>query len=443
MKQPKTSYAKNDSVSIAYQVFGDGPNDLVIVPGFISHIELMWEIPAYAEGMERIGRFARVIKFDKRGTGLSDPVSNPPSLEIRMDDVKAVMDAAGSEKAVLFGASEGAAMSMLFAATYPDRATGLILYGGLAKGVATDDYPWAPRPETFEKAGLEFITSAWGEGASGEVFAPSIVDIPGVREWGGRYERMASSPGGLAALYQMFAETDVRHVLSSIGIPTLIIHRKGDRAVNVRNSRYLAENISGARYLELEGIDHELWAGDTEAVLGEIEEFITGVRTAPEPDRMLATVLFTDIVDSTKQAAALGDRRWRDVLESHQQITRKNLERFKGQEIKTTGDGFLAIFDGPARGIRCAQQIRDDVRTVGVEIRAGLHTGEVEKMGTDIGGIGVHIGARVGSLAGSSEVLVSRTVKDLVAGSGIQFEDRGTHELKGVPDSWQIYAVTS
>lgn len=443
MKQPKTRYAKSGDVNIAYQVNGEGSIDLVMVPGFISHVELKWESPPYAAGMERLGSFARVIHFDKRGTGLSDRVNEPPPLEVRMDDVRAVMDAVGCEKAALFGFSEGVAMSLLFAATYPERTTALVLYGGLAKGMESDDYPWAPRKEIFEQEALDLITSNWGEGAMGEIFAPSVVDLPGSREWGGKFERMSTSPGGLRALYQMFAETDVRHVLPLIEQPTLILHRKNDLAVNVRNSRYLAEKIPGAKYVELEGIDHEPWVGDSESILAEIEEFLTGVRPAPEPDRMLATVLFTDIVDSTKKAAELGDRKWRDVLEAHERITRAHLERFRGREVKTTGDGFLATFDGPARAIRFAREVAEELHSAGIDIRAGLHTGEVEVRGEDIGGIAVHIAARVGSIGGAREVLVSRTVKDLVAGSGIDFEDRGSQKLKGVPDEWQIFAVTA
>jgi class 3 adenylate cyclase len=440
---PETNYAKSGDVNIAYQVHGDGDIDLVTVAGFISHLDLMWEDPAYAAAMERLGSFARVIRFDKRGTGLSDPVGfdEYPSLEVRMDDVRAVMDAVGSEEAALCGFSEGAAMCLMFAATYPERTRALVLYGGLAKGMASEDYPWGPRPEVFEPEGLEFLGGEWGKGTIVEIFAPSMADNEEARQWTARFERQAASPAGLLALNMMFSQIDVRHILPTVQVPTLILHRKGDRAVNVRNSRYLAEHINGARYVELEGIDHEPWL-DGGPILDEVEEFLTGVKPVPSVDRVLATVMFTDIVDSTKKAAEMGDRRWKETLFRQQDVTRRELERHRGREIKTTGDGFLATFDGPARGVRCAQAICDGVRSLGLEVRSGLHCGECEIMGDDIGGIAVHIASRVGDLAGPGEVLVSRTVKDLVAGSGISFEERGIHTLKGVPDPWELFAAT-
>lgn len=441
MNPPKTRYAKSDKVNIAYSVFGEGPLDLVLVPGFISHLELFWDNPAYVHAMERLATFARVINFDKRGTGLSDAVSDPPTLEVRMDDVRAVMDAAGSERAAIWGFSEGAAMTILFAATHPERTTALVLYGALAKGVASDDYPWGPARDVFDEEGLEMLASQWGEGTSIEVFSASHADDPQAREFMARFERMSASPGALVAIYKMFADIDVRHVLPSIKVPTLLVHRKGDRAVNVRNSRWMAEQIPGAKYTEFEGINHGLWDEYADPILDEVEEFLTGVRPMPEPDRILATVMFTDVVESTKRAAELGDRRWVELLEAHEKVTRRELDRFRGREVKTTGDGFLATFDGPARAIRCAKAICDGVRPLGVEVRAGLHTGECEALGADIGGIAVHIAARVGAMAGAGEVLVSRTVRDLVAGSGIEFADRGEHQLKGVPDSWHIFAV--
>jgi class 3 adenylate cyclase len=360
-----------------------------------------------------------------------------------MDDVRAVMDAAGSERAALWGFSEGAAMTILFAATYPERTTALVLYGALAKGVATDDYPWGPARDVFDDEGLNMLASQWGEGTSLEVFSPTHAENPQAIEFMARFERMSASPGALVAIYKMFADVDVRHVLPLISAPTLLLHRKGDRAVNVRNSRWMAEQIPGAKYIELEGIDHSLWGPGADQVVDEIEEFLTGVRPLPEPDRVLATVMFTDLVDSTKRAAELGDRKWVEVLEAHEVVTRKELQRFRGREVKTTGDGFLATFDGPARAIRCAKAICDGVRLLGIEVRAGLHTGECETLGADIGGIAVHIAARVGALAGPGEVLVSRTVRDLVAGSGIEFSDRGEHQLKGIPDSWHLFSVTS
>lgn len=440
-KRPETRYARSGDVSIAYQVFGEGDMDLVMIPGFISHLEVEWDEPPFVAAMERMGRFARVIRFDKRGTGMSDPVAELPSLEVRMDDVRAVMDAAGSERAALFGFSEGCAMGALFAATYPERTTALVLYGGLAKGIASEDYPWGPPPEILDPEVVGSMKDDWGKGYVADIFLPSIADMEGVRQMVGRMERMAASPGVLFRLYEMFAEIDVRHVLPVISVPTLLLHRTGDRATNVGNSRWMAEQIPEAKFIEFEGIDHHLWIGNTDEILDEIEEFLTGAKPTPEPDRILATVMFTDIVDSTKKATELGDKQWRETLLRHQDITRQELDRHRGREVKTTGDGFLATFDGPARGVRCAQAICEGVRPLGVEVRAGLHCGECEVLGDDIGGIAVHIASRVGSNAGAGEVLVSRTVKDLVAGSGISFEDRGTHTLKGIPDPWNLYAA--
>jgi class 3 adenylate cyclase len=422
-------------------VFGSGDLDLVLVNGFTSHIELIWEHPSPANVLEGFASFARVINFDRRGSGLSDPVSEAPTLEQRMDDVRAVMDAAGSERAALLGVSEGAPMSILFAATYPHRAQALICCGGMARSTAAPDYPWGMRADDLIASGTELIGPHWGEGAIVEVASPSVADDPGVRAWYARLERSSASPGMLAALVQMFLDIDVRHVVPSVHVPALVIHRTRDRLVNVRHGRWLAEHLPNARLLELPGDDHNIWFSDSKLVLGEIEEFLTGTRTVPEPDRVLATVMFTDIVESTKKAAELGDRRWRELLEQHVAATRNALERFGGREIKWTGDGFLATFDGPARGIRCAQAAAEAARPLGIQLRAGLHTGECEVFGDDIGGIAVHIAARVSGLAGADEILVSQTVRDLVAGSGIDFEERGRHELKGVPEDWEILAV--
>ena len=435
--QPETKYAKSGDVNIAYQVVGDGPLDLVFVPGWVSHLEHAWEEPSNARFLHRLASFSRLIMLDKRGTGLSDRVSlaELPTLEQRMDDVRAVMDAVGSERAALMGMSEGGSMCALFAATYPERTTALVLYAANARHPAHDLTAEQLQPilDAFERS--------WGQGMAWPMWAPSRADDPQFKEWGARFERLGGSPGAAVSLFRMAAEIDIRHVLPAIRVPTLILHRTGDQALPVMDSRYMAEQIPGAKYVELPGMDHVWFVGDADAILNEVQEFLTGVRPAPEPDRVLATVLFTDIVGSTQRAAELGDRRWRDLLDSYYALSRRELGRFRGREIKTMGDGFLATFDGPARGIRCACAISDSVGQLGLAIRAGLHTGECEMMGDDVGGIAVHIGARVATEATAGEVLVSSTVKDLVAGSGLQFEDRGSHALKGVPEEWRLFAV--
>jgi class 3 adenylate cyclase len=413
----------------------------VLVPGFITHVELLWEHEPFARTFERLASFARVINFDRRGSGLSDPVAEAPTLEERMDDVRAVMDAAGSERAALLGISEGVPMSILLAATYPERVQSLVCCGGMARSTEAEDYPWGTPVEALIESSAELVLPHWGTGALIEVVAPSQADNPESRAFFARLERASSSPGMLAQLAQMFLEIDVRDVVPSVHVPTLILHRRHDRLVNVRNGRWLADHMPNARLVELPGDDHSLWYENPELAFGEVQEFLTGTRDAPEPDRVLATVVFTDIVDSTRTAAELGDHEWRGVLDRHQATVRKALERFGGREVKSTGDGFLATFDGPARAIRCARTILDSSEQQGIRVRAGLHTGECEVMGDDIGGIAVHIAARVSALAGASEVLVSRTVKDLVAGSGLEFSERGAHELKGVPDSWELYAA--
>jgi len=428
-------------VHVAYQVFGEGDLDLVLVTGFVTHIELIWEHEPAARLLQSLGSFARVIQFDRRGAGLSDPVATAPTLEERMDDVRAVMDAAGSERAALVGVSEGVPMSIMFAATYPERVQSMVLIGGMARSTYADDYPWPLPVEALMESAGEFVLPYWGQGTMVEVVAPSQAEDPDARAWFARIERATASPGMLASLAQMFLDIDVRDVVPTVHVPTLVLHRRHDRLVNVRNGRWLAEHLPDARLVELPGSDHSLLYEEPESALGEVQEFLTGTRSTPTPDRMLATVLFTDIVDSTKTATELGDRRWREVLEGHQRAVRDALTRFDGREVKSTGDGFLATFDGPARGIHCARAILDSSHPLGIRVRAGLHTGECEVMGDDIGGIAVHIAARVSAYAGGGEVLVSRTVKDLVAGSGIVFTDRGTHELKGVPDVWQLYAA--
>jgi pimeloyl-ACP methyl ester carboxylesterase len=438
----KTRYARAGDLSIAYQVVGDGPLDLVWVPGFISNVEIGWEHPLTRRFLERLSSFSRLITFDKRGTGLSDrlPLSQLPTLEERMDDVRAVMDAVGSERAALFGISEGGPMAILFAATYPDRAQALILYGCFARGSGTDDYPHLPPPSAFEPL-LEQIERDWADGPALSFWAPDLVGDAGFEEFWGRLLRSAATPAVGVGLLRLAGEIDVRGILPTIDVPTLVVHRSDDILVPLANGRYLAEHIPHARLVELPGRDHFWAAGDQDAVVDEIEEFLTGQRHEREPERVLATVLFTDIVGSTERAAEMGDSRWRSLLGDHNRLVRRHLERHRGREVKTVGDGFVATFDGPGRGIRCAQAIAEDVERLGIEIRAGLHTGECEIVGDDVAGVAVHIGARVGARAAPGEVLVSSTVKDLVAGSGIEFEDRGAQSLKGVPGEWRLYAA--
>lgn len=439
--RPETKYAKSGEVHIAYQVFGEGNVDLVLVPGFTTHIELMWEHEPSARQLEGLASFARVITFDRRGSGLSDPAPGAPTLEQRMDDVRAVMDAAGSGRAALIGLSEGVPMSILFAATYPQRVQGLVCSGGMARTTYAGDYPWGTPAEALTESVAELIAPHWGDGSIFDVSAPSQADDAESRSFYGRLERSTASPGMMIALAQMFLDIDVRAVVPSVHVPALVLHRTRDRLVNVRHGRWLAENLPNARMVEFEGDDHSFLYESPDEWLGEIQEFFTGARAVPVSDRMLATVLFTDIVDSTRTAVELGDKRWRDVLERHQRAVRDDLAHFNGREVKSTGDGFLATFDGPARAINCAQAILQSSEPLGISVRAGLHTGECEVMGEDIGGIAVHIAARVSARAEPQELLVSRTVKDLVAGSGLQFADRGVHTLKGVPDTWQLYAA--
>lgn len=440
---PETRYARSGEIGIAYQVIGEGEMDLVLAFPFLSHLDLMWESPPMARFLRRLGSFARVLVFDRRGVGLSDPAAGAPTLEERMDDVRAVMDAAGSERAALLGMSEGATMCMLFAATYPERTSALVLWGAMARSTAAPDYPWAPEKEAVEEAQDELIAPMWGQGATIEIFSPSMAGDPRAREFQARFERQAASPMRVQQLFEMFLDTDVRGALPLIQAPTLVLHRRQDRAVNYRAARWLAGQIEGSRYAELEGEDHFPWVGDSDAALAAIEEFLTGVRPGPTPERVLATVLFTDIVDSTRLAGEIGDRRWCDLLEEHQKLIRDQLRRFEGREIKTTGDGFLAVFDGPTRAAECARAIADEMPSLGIEVRAGLHTGEVELIGDDIGGIAVHVAARIAALADARTVLTSRTVRDLAVGSGIEFETAGRHTLKGVPDEWDVYSVAA
>jgi class 3 adenylate cyclase len=433
--QPDTHYARSGDIRIAYQVFGQGAFDLVYVPGFISNIDHYWESPVLAHFLERLGSFCRVIMFDKRGTGLSDRDAGIPTLEERMDDVRAVMDAAGSERAAVFGISEGGAMSILFAATYPERTQALALYGTYAHF-----FSHVLSPEEFG-AFLARVETSWGTGASLAAFAPSRAGDERFRQWWARFERVGASPSAVLALMRLNSEIDVRHVLPSIQVPTLVLHRVGDTRVKVSGGRYLAGHIPGAEFVELPGIDHLLWAGEVDQVAEELEEFLTGSRSAIEPERVLATVMFTDIVDSTKRASELGDRRWRELLDQHDRLLRREIARFRGREVKTLGDGFLATFDGPARAVRCGTSIVDAVRSLDLEVRGGVHTGEIELKADDIGGIAVHIAARVAGLAQANQILVSRTVRDLVAGSNLRFSEQGAHALKGIDEPVPLFAV--
>ena len=437
--EANTRYAKSGDVHIAYRVFGDGPRDIVLIPGTISHVELYWEFPMNEYFLKRLTSFSRVIVFDKRGQGLSDRVAEQ-TLEERIGDVIAVMDAAGSERATIYGWSEGGAMSLMFAATYPQRTSALVLYGAFASMQAN---PWSMTDAQAELV-LDHLEEHWGEGVLVPLNAPSRAKDEAFVEWWAHLERAAASPGAMMELMRAGYEIDTRHILPSIQVPTLILHREGDALVPVEAGRYLAQNIPGAKYIELPGEDHLFQALDQDVLdllLDEIEEFITGARHRPETDRVLATVMFNDIVGSTERAAELGDRQWRELLGNYYAVVRKELTAFRGREVNTTGDGLVATFDGPARAMQCAVSIRERVRPLGLQIRTGLHTGECEVIGDDVAGIAVHIAARVTAAAGPHEVLVSSTVKDLVAGSRLRFADRGTHSLKGVPDEWRLYEV--
>lgn len=442
--QPKTEYARSGDLHIAYQVVGQGPLDLVYVPGWVSHVELAWEEPTLARFLSRLASFSRLIVFDKRGTGLSDrvPHAGQPPLEERMDDLRAVMDAAGSERAAVFGFSEGGNLSALFAASYPQRTTALLLFGTFARRIWSPDYPWAPTPEQRRQQ-FEHVEREWGRGMDLEQYVPSKLNDEAFIRRLAAYFRSAASPGAAVALLRMNTEIDIRHVLPAIHVPTLVMHRTGDRSANVEEGRWMAQQVPEARFVELPGEDHMPWVGDQDSVLDEIQEFLTGDRPEREPDRVLATVLVTDIVGSTGHATRLGDRAWSDLLTRHHAIVRKELERSRGREVDTAGDGFLATFDGPARAVGCACRIRDAVVPLGIEIRAGLHTGEIEVAGDKVRGIAVHTGARIASAAQPGEILVSSTVKDLVSGSGLQFADRGIHALKGIPRNWQLFAATA
>jgi class 3 adenylate cyclase len=433
-------YARNGDVHIAYQVVGEGPVDLVYTPGIWSNLDVMWEEPRWARYLGRLAAFSRLILFDMRGIGLSDRGPEPPMVELQMDDVRAVMDAAGSETAALFGGARGGAPALLFAASAPERTRALILYAPNVRTMWAADFPWGRHEQERTDFYDRFVTEM-GTGMNLDLQGPSGLGDERFTKWWARFERLVATPGAFIELAAILGQIDVRSALPSVQAPTLVLHRTGDHIVDVGQSRYVAEQIPGARFVELPGEDHIPFLGDQDAILDEVEEFLTGARPAPDTDRVLATVLFTDIVRSTELAARLGDERWRDLLLDHHALVRGQLELFRGREVDTAGDGFMATFDGPARAIRCAAGIVDGVRGLGIEVRAGLHTGECQIIGDRLAGIAVHIAARVCSLAGPGEVLTSGTVRDLVAGSGMRFEDRGLRELKGVPDQWHLYRV--
>jgi class 3 adenylate cyclase/pimeloyl-ACP methyl ester carboxylesterase len=436
---PETQYAKKGDAHIAYQVVGNGPLDLLLVSTWVSHVEARWDFPGFAYFLRRMASFSRLISFDKSGIGLSDPIPSrtPPPLEDWMDDVRAVMDAAGSERTAIISANDGALMAALFAATHPERTSALVLLNGTARIAAAPDYEIGVPPDVQERL-ISIVEQTWGSGDLMAAINPSLADDPEqARAWG-RFFRHSASPTTAAAVIRMLFEADVRDVLPTISVPTLVVNRAESQIITVDQGRYVADRIEGARFVAVPGADYGLAIGDVDVILDEAEEFLTGARHAQPADRVLATVLFTDIVDSTGRAVALGDARWRELLEAHDQLARTEVARFGGQIPEFAGDGMLATFDGPARAVRCAFALRDRVQALGLHIRAGLHAGEVERRGAQVAGIGVHIAARILSLAGPDDVLVSRTVRDLVAGSGLTFVDRGTHALKGVPEEWQV-----
>jgi pimeloyl-ACP methyl ester carboxylesterase len=438
--EPETRYARAGDVRVAYQVVGEGPRDLVLVPGFVSHLELAWEYPPYERFMRRLSAFARVIVFDKRGSGLSDPVFRAATIEERNDDIRAVMDAVGSERADLFGWSEGANMAGVFAASSPERVSALVLFGAYARATPAPGYPWGIPSELREMATAESEEETWGLGLSLALLAPSRLQDETIVRWWGRFERQSMSPAMALDIIRLSTEMDIREVLPSIRVPTLVIHSAED-VLPIQGARWLADQLPDAQFVELPGDDHWPWITEPDVSVDEVEQFLTGVRHEHEPDRVLTTILFTDIVGSTERAAAIGDKRWRDLLQQHDRLISRELDRHRGRQVKSTGDGVLATFDGPARAIGCARSICELTNTLGIEVRAGLHSGEVELLNEDVGGIAVHIGARVANMAGPGQVLVSSTVKDLVVGSGWEFEDHGTHALKGAPGEWQLYAV--
>jgi class 3 adenylate cyclase len=434
------AYARSGDVHIAYTVLGDGPIDLVYTNGIWSNLDALWEEPRWVRYAERLASFSRLIVFDMRGVGLSDRGGEPPFLELMVEDAGAVMDAAGSETAALFGASRAGVMAMLFAATHPERVRALVLYATWAKNLRSDDHPYGATTAEDDAFVNRFVAEM-GTAQNLDLQAPSGLGDERFVRWWARFERLITSPAGFRELADVRRNSDVRAVLPLIQAPTLVLHRTGDRILPVDQGRYLGQAIPNARFVELAGDDHIPFVGDADAIVDEVQEFLTGARPIPDTDRVLATVLFTDIVGSTERAAALGDRSWRELLQQHHALIRSELARFRGVEIDTAGDGFMASFDGPARAIRCACAIQDAVSQLRLEIRAGVHTGECERIGDKLSGIAVHIAARVAGTADPGQVFVSQTVRDLVAGSGIEFEDRGEHTLKGVSETWRLFAV--
>ena len=435
MDLPATQYAKSGDVYVAYQIFGSGPIDLVFVPGWISHLDLWWDSPVTARWLKRFGQFARVIMFDKRGTGLSDR-GGLPNMDQRMDDIRAVMDAAGSKRAAVLGISEGGSLAALFAASHPGRCQSLVLHGAFAKFTS-----WFPTQDDLD-AFSDYIREKWGSGDNMATFSPSRKEDQAYRMWWARRERAAASPSTALALMKMNSEIDISGILSAVRVPTLVIHRTDDAVVDIDGGRQLAELIAHAQFFESPGSDHVPWTGDdVDAIAEKIEEFLTGSKPAASIDRVLATVLFTDIVASTEKAESLGDRRWKELLGAHDDIVRREFIRFRGNEIKSLGDGFLATFDGPARAAHCALSIIEAIRLLGIEIRAGIHTGEVELQESDVSGVAVHVAARIVGQAATGECLVSRTVKDLVAGAELKFTERGKQQLKGLSEPMELFAA--
>lgn len=440
--EPETRYATRGDIHIAYQVVGDGAVDLVLVSTWFSHLEAQWEFPGFAHYLRRLSSFSRLIAFDKYGIGLSDPIPSRslPPIEDWMDDVRTVMDAVDSERAVIMGANEGSMMAALFAATYPERTIALVLVNATARMASAPDYAIGVSPEVQDRLGT-LVAKAWGSGEMMAAVNPSLTADPvGAQAWA-RFLRLSASPATAAAVMRMLFELDVRDALPAIHAPTLVVQRTDNPFITLEQGRYVADRIRDAKFVAVPGADYGLAVGDVDAALDEVEEFMTGAKSAGGADRVLATVLFTDVVGSTARLSVVGDRQWREVLDSHHALARRQVERYGGRIVDTIGDGLLATFDGPARGIRCAIALRDGVRRIGVTIRAGLHTGEIERRGDDVSGLGVHIAARVQAMAQPNEVLVSRTVKDLVVGAAFRFSERGSHELKGVRDSWELYAV--
>ena len=437
MTAPRTRYARNGDVAIAYQVAGAGAHDLLLVNSWVSQMEHLWTEPRVARMFDRLTTFARLIQFDRRGSGMSDRVP-PAALEEQMDDVLAVLDAAGSERVAVLAETEGTALACLFAATHPERVSSLALFCPIPRITAAPDYPWAHDPERRETF-IARTVDGWGEGVTVDAVSTAFAGDPGLRDWFARMERLAAGPAAIEPTMRVVGRTDVRDILALIRVPTLVMRRRDDSRVDRRHAEYVRDRVPGARFVELPGTETVLFLDDVEPVVDEVEELVTGTRAARPPERVLATVLFTDIVGSTERAAQVGDRRWRELLDGHHTLVRSALAGHGGEEVKTLGDGFLATFDGPARAVRCALEVAERSGAAGIPVRAGIHTGECERVGTDVAGIAVHIAARVLSAAGPGEVLVSRTVTDLVAGSGLRFGSRGTHALRGVPGEWELF----